>query len=198
MRPADSIKGEFRGKSGIKIEYVMHRSANPKGNIVAVPGGDHNVDVWRKQLPLAERYNMFIYKGDGFDSENAGHLLSLCRQFSMTLPHLVGHSMGTFTCFEYCKLTKQEPGYRPSTVTLVAPMSTAKEKIGHVHALTRLRLILSSTGEGTTDKQLLSFMTNRAGLPSGARVELCCGHYPFQDNFMEFNHALLKFVDPMH
>ncbi len=186
-----SAYGQLKSKDGRIVEYSLMRGNGSGGNIVAISGAGMNIDIWQKQKPLAERHSMLIYRGNGFDSENAGIVLDLCRRFALVTPHLVGHSMGTKTCMEYCRLTSKEPGYIPASLTLITPVEHEWDAVGF---FTRLMILVQRTGIREHDENLVSFIRGRSKLPAKARLELCESHYPFHNEPKKFNRLLLELI----
>lgn len=188
MAARETIRGGMAAKDGRDIAYALHRGGNG-GSIVAVQGAGSE-DVWERQMPLTERYSILCYRGSAYDEENARILQGLCKDFRIVMPHMVGHSWGTQTCLEYCRIA--ESGYSPSTLTLITPV---RQDWSGITIFTRTRILLQSTGDSECDVRLLSFVRSRSGLPAKSRVELCRGHFPFQDDAVSFNRKLVDFLE---
>ncbi len=106
-----------------------------KGTLVFVNGWGCRKEYWHHQLPLNEHYSMLLFnqRGIGASELNGTHpfnyieataedIATLCKQFGVTRPHLVAHSMGALVAIEYQDLYGKDSELAPSSLTLVTPI----------------------------------------------------------------------------
>jgi pimeloyl-ACP methyl ester carboxylesterase len=182
-------------KASFGPSYDVHVGTGRSANVVAVRGGGFRDDVWAKQMPLADRYDMLLFSGNAFGTADARALLDALKERQFVKPHLVGHSFGTKTCMAYCRLAAHEPGYSPASLTLITPV---KLDFRGISVLTRVMVFIESLGEAGVDRNLLDFVRNRSGLPRGSRVEVCDNHFPFQTDAAAFNRKLIDLIENMN
>ncbi|MEW6722999.1 MAG: alpha/beta hydrolase [Candidatus Micrarchaeota archaeon] len=162
------------------------RCPHPAGSIIMVSGAMGRASDWDRQLPLAERYNLLRFPISGNAERDSGELLAACRERGIVSPHLLGHSLGSLACLEFCDATSRPDALalRPKTLALVCPVSMPRGSPAD-------RVLLFFEEEGAA-RDLPAAV--RSSLSSDATIMLVRSHYPFRDSPVRFNVVYSEFI----